>query len=148
METSSTNTNSIINLQFIEKLKEGFDEIDGLEDQDYITLSANSVISLLRQQINENKISLKKLASDYIETHSEDTWSTSTIFGLLEAYLQYVSNESIEPEKAWYLSSRGGLCWPLDTKHIHSLREIIYELDGEGFDRWLFTNSLKYNCNF
>lgn len=144
MATHSINTNSRINLQFIEKLKEGFAEIDSLENQTSITLKTNSVISLLRQQINknQNEISLKQLADDYVKTHPNDTWSTSTTFGLLEAYLQYVSNESISSEKAWYLSSRCGICWPLDTKHNYSLMEIISEIDGEGFYKWLYNNSL------
>jgi len=144
-----TNQNSNINHQFIEELKRAFIELDGLDEyNEHYKSKHDSVLYLLRKQIDENEISLKKLAKDYIKVHHDDTWTTSTVFGLFEAYLEFVSNETIEPEKAWYLSSRGGIIWPSEAKQIYSLKDIIIGIEGESFVIWLFDNSKNFNQYF
>jgi len=90
-----------------------------------------------------------EIATKYLDRSDYDgDFLTSTTDGLLDAFITFKENRSIDPSEAAYLANRaGGLGQCFDDEFegrinlsIFSVRDLIRELDGSEFDDWLINS--------
>lgn len=117
--------------------------------------SESSILKDIKEEITSGcDISISRVAFKYLYVNGTNrlnepiNYLSNTLDGLFDAYRQYKNNTIIDPMQAAYLWGRsGGILARMNDNGIIiniTIKKIIIELEGSGFDDWLYENALLY----
>jgi hypothetical protein len=112
-----------------------------------ICIKPRSENSWIFKAIKDNT-SLVDIASRYLDLSDYDgNYLTSATDALFEAFISFKNNNYIDSEEAGYLLGRSGIIDQyIDSKNniitYFTVRDLIDELDGPEFNKWLLESSL------